>query len=60
MLSFIATTQLERRIYREIQTVDVAPTLAAVVGVKPPSGSRGAPLIEVLQSGQTSSPSIKP
>jgi len=39
-----------RRIYREIQTVDVAPTLAAVVGVKPPSGARGAPLIEVLQN----------
>lgn len=42
-----------RRVYREIQTIDVAPTLAAVVGVKPPSGSRGAPLIEVLQSRQT-------
>jgi arylsulfatase A-like enzyme len=49
-----------RRIYREIQTVDVAPTLAAAVGVKPPSGARGAPLIEVLQSGQTSSPRINP
>ena len=40
-----------RRIYREIQTVDVAPTLAAVIGVKPPSGARGAPLVEVLESG---------
>jgi predicted AlkP superfamily pyrophosphatase or phosphodiesterase len=49
-----------RRIYREIHTIDVAPTLAAVVGVKPPSGARGAPLIEVLQSGQTSSPRINP
>jgi arylsulfatase A-like enzyme len=49
-----------RRIYREIQTVDVAPTLAAVVGVKPPSGARGAPLIEVLQGGQNSSPGINP
>ena len=39
-----------RRIYREIETVDVAPTLAAVVGAKPPSGARGAPLIEVLQN----------
>jgi predicted AlkP superfamily pyrophosphatase or phosphodiesterase len=38
-----------QRIYREIETVDVAPTLAAVVGAKPPSGARGAPLIEVLQ-----------
>jgi predicted AlkP superfamily pyrophosphatase or phosphodiesterase len=38
-----------RRVYREIQTIDVAPTLAALIGVKPPSGSRGAPLTEVLQ-----------
>ncbi|HTM09223.1 MAG TPA: alkaline phosphatase family protein [Verrucomicrobiae bacterium] len=38
-----------RSIYREIETVDVAPTLAAIVGAKPPSGARGAPLIEVLQ-----------
>jgi len=38
-----------RRVYREIQTVDVAPTLAALIGVKPPSGARGAPLTEVLR-----------
>ena len=38
-----------RRVYRPIETVDVAPTLAAIVGAKPPSGSRGAPLPEVLQ-----------
>lgn len=44
-----------RRIYREIQTVDVAPTLAAIVGVKPPSGARGVPLVEVLQSQTGSS-----
>ena len=49
-----------RRIYREIQTVDVAPTLAAVVGVKPPSGARGAPLIEVLQNMQGNSARINP
>jgi predicted AlkP superfamily pyrophosphatase or phosphodiesterase len=47
-----------RRIYREIQTVDVATTLAAIVGVKPPSGARGAPLIEVLPSRQRSSARI--
>jgi hypothetical protein len=41
-----------RRVYREIQTVDVAPTLAALVGVKPPSGARGAPLREVLDNLQ--------
>jgi predicted AlkP superfamily pyrophosphatase or phosphodiesterase len=49
-----------RRIYREIQTVDVAPTLAAIVGVKPPSGARGVPLTEVLRSGQTGSARINP
>jgi arylsulfatase A-like enzyme len=38
-----------RRVYRPIETVDVAPTLSAIVGAKPPSGSRGAPLPEVLQ-----------
>jgi predicted AlkP superfamily pyrophosphatase or phosphodiesterase len=38
-----------RRVYRTIETVDVAPTLAAIVGAKPPSGSRSAPLEEVLQ-----------
>ena len=38
-----------RRVYRPIETVDVAPTLAALVGATPPSGSRSAPLQEVLQ-----------
>jgi hypothetical protein len=37
-----------QRIYRPIETVDVAPTLAAFVGAKPPSGSRSGPLPEVL------------
>lgn len=36
------------RVYRPIETVDVAPTLSAVVGAKPPSGSRGRLLEEVL------------
>jgi predicted AlkP superfamily pyrophosphatase or phosphodiesterase len=49
-----------RRVYREIQTIDVAPTLAAVVGVKPPSGARGAPLIEVLQDEQIGSLNTNP
>ncbi len=38
-----------RRVDRTIETVDIAPTLAAIVGAKPPSGSRSAPLQEVLQ-----------
>jgi Type I phosphodiesterase / nucleotide pyrophosphatase len=38
-----------RRIYRSIETVDIAPTLAAIVGTKPPSGSRSGPLPEIMQ-----------
>ncbi len=38
------------RVYRPIETVDIAPTLAAIVGAKSPSGSRSGPLPEVLQS----------
>jgi len=38
-----------QRVYRSIETVDIAPTLAAVVGAKPPSGSRSGPLPEVMQ-----------
>ncbi|MDH3329529.1 MAG: alkaline phosphatase family protein, partial [Desulfobulbaceae bacterium] len=35
-------------IQRRVLTVDIAPTLAAFLGVKPPSGSAGEPLVEVL------------
>ena len=38
-----------QRIYRSIEPLEIAPTLSAVVGAKPPSGSRAAPLAEVLQ-----------
>ncbi len=38
-----------QRVYRSIETVDIAPTLAAIVGAKPPSGSRSGPLPEVMQ-----------
>lgn len=38
-----------RRIYRSIETVDIAPTLAAIVGTKPPSGARSGPLPEVME-----------
>jgi predicted AlkP superfamily pyrophosphatase or phosphodiesterase len=36
-------------VYREIHTIDVAPTLAAVAGTKPPSGARGKVLTEVME-----------
>ena len=35
-------------IQREVQTVDVAVTLAAFLGIKPPSGAVGKALVEVL------------
>jgi predicted AlkP superfamily pyrophosphatase or phosphodiesterase len=37
-----------RRIARRVETVDLAPTLSAILGLKPPSGAAGAPLEEVL------------
>ena len=39
-----------QRIYRSIEPVDIAPTLAAVLGVKAPSGARGSPLEEVVHT----------
>jgi len=37
-----------QRISRPVETVDIAATLAAYLGIKPPSGSVGKPLLEVL------------
>ena len=37
-----------RRISRPVETVDIAPTLSLVVGAKPPSGSVGVPLGEII------------
>ena len=39
-----------QRLYRSIEPLGIAPTLSAIVGAKAPSGSRAAPLEEVLQS----------
>jgi len=38
-----------QRIYRAIEPLDIAPTLAALIRAKPPSGSRGVPLAEILR-----------
>ncbi|UCF35849.1 MAG: alkaline phosphatase family protein [Acidobacteriota bacterium] len=38
-----------QKVFREVSTVDVAATLAAVIGTKPPSGQSGNPLEEILQ-----------
>lgn len=40
-----------QRIYRSIETTDIAVTMAAYLGIKPPSGSVGQPLEEVIYSG---------
>ncbi len=37
------------RVYRRVETVDVAPTIAELVDSKPPSGAVGVPLLEVFQ-----------
>jgi len=37
-----------RHIMRRVQTVDIAATLAAYLGMKPPSGSAGMPLVELF------------
>jgi len=37
-----------RKVSRPVQPADIAPTLSAVLGVKPPSGTVGSPLVEVL------------
>lgn len=39
-----------RTIHRRVHTVDIAPTLSAIIGTKPPSGAAGDPLVEVLQT----------
>jgi arylsulfatase A-like enzyme len=37
-----------QHVARRVETVDVAPTIAAYLGTKPPSGASGAPLVEAL------------
>lgn len=39
-----------QRIYRKVEPVDIAPKLAAVLGVKAPSGARGSALEEVVHA----------
>jgi len=43
-------------IHRTVHPVDVAPTLSAYLGIKPPASSIGEPLNEVLQSQQSDRP----
>jgi len=38
-----------QHISRRVETVDIAPTLSTLVSAKPPSGSIGSPLVEVIR-----------
>jgi hypothetical protein len=38
------------RINRQVEPKDIAPTLSAILEIKPPSGSSGSPLVEVMDS----------
>jgi len=38
-----------QRINRMVHTVDIAPTLSLIIGAKPPTGSLGTPLYEVIR-----------
>jgi predicted AlkP superfamily pyrophosphatase or phosphodiesterase len=46
---FVRLGVTAQRVFREIATVDVAPTLSAILGIAYPSGSVGNPLVEVFQ-----------
>jgi len=38
-----------KTVYRRVHTIDIAPTLSAYLGIKPPSGAQGKPLKEVFE-----------
>jgi predicted AlkP superfamily pyrophosphatase or phosphodiesterase len=48
-LVFAGTGIRPQQVYRSVQTVDIAPTLAALLGIKAPSGAAGVPLEEVFR-----------
>ena len=57
---FLVPGMPPQRVFREISTVDVAPTLSAILGITYPSGSVGKPLVEVLQNASEGAMSSKP
>jgi predicted AlkP superfamily pyrophosphatase or phosphodiesterase len=57
---FVGPGMPPQRVFREISTVDVAPTLSAILGITYPSGSVGKPLVEVLQTASEGAMSSKP
>ena len=48
-LIFVGAGMPAQRVARPVQTIDIAPTLSLLIGAKPPSGSVGVPLSEVVQ-----------
>ena len=46
-------------VYREISTVDIAPTLAAFIGINAPSASGGEVLPEVMEAAVGRSAEIR-
>jgi predicted AlkP superfamily pyrophosphatase or phosphodiesterase len=57
---FLVPGMPPQRVFREISTVDVAPTLSAILGITYPSGSVGKPLVEVLQNASEGAMTSKP
>jgi predicted AlkP superfamily pyrophosphatase or phosphodiesterase len=57
---FVRPRVAAQQVFREIATVDVAPTLSAILGITYPSGSVGSPLIEVFQSAPEEATHAKP
>jgi hypothetical protein len=57
---FLGPGMAAQRVFREIATVDVAPTLSAILGITYPSGSVGKPLVEVLQTRPEGAIKAKP
>jgi len=57
---FVGPGVVPQRVFREIETVDVAPTLSAILGITYPSGSVGRPLVEVLQTQPQAASNAKP
>lgn len=51
-LIFSAPNIPTQKIVRRVETVDVAPTIAAILGTKPPSGAVGVPLPEAMPIGE--------
>ena len=57
---FVRPGTTARRVFGEISTVDVAPTLSAILGITYPSGSVGKPLVEVMQAAHDGTVTKKP